>query len=94
MFDQLFYVTEDTDETRGLLAAVSAASRAENQAAAQRLTVIGQLWTVRLAECGGREHWAVDAESAVALEIAAALRISQVAGGQLPALRPVNASAA
>ncbi|MBO0676463.1 HNH endonuclease [Mycolicibacterium sp. S2-37] len=77
MFDDRFFVAEDTTASRAALAAVSAASRAENRAAAARLVAIGQLWSIRLAECGAHEDWVVDAEAAVTAEIAAELRISQ-----------------
>ncbi|MCK0175236.1 HNH endonuclease signature motif containing protein [Mycolicibacterium sp. F2034L] len=77
MFDDLFFVAEDTPASRAALSAVSAASRAENRAAAARLVAVGELWSIRLRECGDRADWIVDAEAAVTAEIAAELRISQ-----------------
>jgi len=77
MFEDRFFVTEDSSESRAALAAVSAASRAENRAAAARLVAIAELWAIRLRECGDHADWVVDAEAAVTAEIAAELRISQ-----------------
>ncbi|MDY6996935.1 MAG: HNH endonuclease signature motif containing protein [Actinomycetota bacterium] len=75
------YDARETAETRGLLAQVSSASRAENRAAAARLVAVGELWKVRLRECGSREDWVLDAEAAVGAEVAAELRISQGLAG-------------
>lgn len=77
MFDQPFYVAEDTPESRALVDRVCSSSRAENRAAAERLDTIGDLWVLRLRECGEREDWVMDAMEAVAAEVAAALGISQ-----------------
>ncbi len=54
-----------------------AASRAENQAAGQRLNAIGELDGLRLREVGERESWSTDTQEAVSAEVAAALGISQ-----------------
>ena len=51
--------------------------RAENRAAAAQLIAIGQLFGHRLSRCSETEEWAADTMTAVAAEIAAALRISQ-----------------
>ena len=77
MFGQPFYVAEDTAESRALVDRVCSSSRAENRAAAERLDAIGDLWVLRLRECGEREDWVMDAMEAVAAEVAAALGISQ-----------------
>jgi Domain of unknown function (DUF222) len=76
MFEQPFYVAEATSQSKALLERICSSSRGENQAAAQRLDAIGDLWLVRLRECGEREDWIVDAAEAVAAEVAAALGIS------------------
>jgi uncharacterized protein DUF222 len=81
MFDQLFYIAEDTAESRALVDRVCASSRAENRAAAARLDAIGDLWVVRLRECGEHEDWTIDAVEAVTAEVAAALRISEGLAG-------------
>ena len=66
----------DTPESRSLTEAICDAGRVENQAAARRLSGIGELFEARRAERGEEEHWAVDTWAAVGAEIAAALRIS------------------
>lgn len=65
-----------TPASLSLIESIATEARAENQAAAQRLGLIGNLFEMRRAECGEEEHWAVDTWAAVATEIAAALRIS------------------
>ena len=81
---QPFYVAEDTAESSALVERVRSAARAEHQAAAQRLVATGELWALRLRECGEREDWIIDAVEAVTAEVAAALGISQgVAGSYL-----------
>ncbi|MBO0866765.1 MAG: DUF222 domain-containing protein, partial [Mycobacterium sp.] len=55
---------------------ICAATRAENQAAGQRLVAIGELHVLRARETGGCEDWATDTWDAVTAEVAAALRIS------------------
>lgn len=77
MFEDRFFVAEDSTASRAALAAVSAASRAENRAAAARLVAVGELWSIRLRECGAHADWVVDAEAAVTAELAAELCISQ-----------------
>jgi hypothetical protein len=63
-----------------LTSAMMSASRRENQHAAARLTAIGDLYALRFDErdefC---DQWAVDTESAVAVEVAAALNIGHEA---------------
>ncbi len=81
MFDQPFYVAEDTPQSQALLERICSSARCENRAAAQRLEGISELWAVRLRECGDREDWAVDAVAAVTAEVAAALGISQGLAG-------------
>ena len=78
---QPFYVAEDTAESSALVERVRSAARAENQAAAQRLVATGELWALRLRECGEREDWIIDAVEAVTAEVAAALGISQGLAG-------------
>ncbi|MGA5465666.1 DUF222 domain-containing protein [Mycobacterium sp. NPDC050041] len=77
-FDQVLAVTRpESVEARELISAVMAAARRENQQAAARLTAIGELYAVRFAERDElSDQWAVDTESAVAVEIGAALNIA------------------
>lgn len=63
-----------------LLTRIADAARAEAQAAAARLVAIGDLFRLRLAQHGGREHWAADTCDEVAAEIAAELRTSVAMG--------------
>ena len=56
---------------------LSAAARAENQAAGQRLAVIGELDVVWLRRFGERETWCTDTQEAITAEVAAALGITQ-----------------
>jgi hypothetical protein len=60
-----------------LVERIAAAARAENQAAGQRLAVIGELDVMRLREVGQRETWCTDTQEAVAAEVAAALSVTQ-----------------
>ena len=60
-----------------LVERIAAAARAENQAAGQRLAVIGELDVMRLREVGQRETWCTDTQEAVAAEVAAALGVTQ-----------------
>ncbi len=79
MFDRRDYDHWDPPETSGsrsLVAEMKTAARGENQAAAQRLTAIGELFEMRRTQRGEEEHWAVDTWAAVSGEVAAALRIS------------------
>ena len=66
-----------TPVSKGLLARIGAAARAENRAAAAQLMVIGELFGYRLSRCSESEEWAIDTEAAVAAEVAAELRIGQ-----------------
>jgi hypothetical protein len=66
-----------TPESAALMEQLRATGRAENKAAGQRLTVIGELDALRLRLLGERETWCTDTQEAVAAEIAAALCISQ-----------------
>jgi hypothetical protein len=54
-----------------------AAARAENRAAGQRLTVIGELDLLWLRHFGERETWGTDTHDAITDEIAAALSITR-----------------
>jgi Domain of unknown function (DUF222) len=78
-FDELFErrYPSRTPQSAALLDRICASSRAENRAAAETLTAVGELFGYRLARCSDTEEWAVDTEEAVAAELAAALRISQ-----------------
>ncbi|MGA5464107.1 DUF222 domain-containing protein [Mycobacterium sp. NPDC050041] len=77
-FDQVLAVERpESVEARELISAVVSAARRENQQAAARLTAIGELYAVRFAERDElSDQWAVDTESAVAVEIGAALNIA------------------
>nr|WP_238305995.1 MULTISPECIES: HNH endonuclease signature motif containing protein [Mycobacterium] len=66
-----------TEQTRGWLAGICAATRVENQAVAAQLVAIGGLFADRLARSAETEQWAIDTMEAVAAEVAAGLRISQ-----------------
>jgi len=68
---------EDRSSPAALLHQLRAASRAENQAAGQRLAVIGELDSLRLRQLGERETWCTDTQEAVTTEVAAALCITQ-----------------
>ncbi len=70
-----------TPESAELVDRICAASRAENQAAARRLSAIGELFALRLRRCSETEEWAADTMAAVGAEVAAALRISQGLAG-------------
>jgi len=59
-----------------LVERICAASRAENRAAGERLSAIGELHVLRARETGGCEDWATDTWDAVTAEVAAALRIN------------------
>ena len=79
MFDKRLYDYWEPPQTcasRSLLESICDDARAENQAAARRLGLIGRLFEMRRAQRGEEEHWAVDTWAAVAAEVAAALRIS------------------
>ncbi len=72
-----------TAESRSLLEEMVTGARAENQAAARRLTAVGELFETRRGQRGEAEDWAVDTWAAVGAEIAAALRISPGKAGSL-----------
>jgi hypothetical protein len=67
----------DRTSSAVLVERLCAASRAENQAAGQRLVVIGELDVMRLREVGERETWCTDTQEALTAEVAAALTITQ-----------------
>jgi hypothetical protein len=80
-FDQVLATARPASmHAAGLTSAIVAAARRENQQAAARLTAIGDLYALRFDErdefC---DQWAVDTESAVAVEVAAALNIGHEA---------------
>jgi hypothetical protein len=60
-----------------LVQRLCAVSRAESQAAGQRLAVIGELDVMWLREVGERETWCTDTQEAITAEVAAALGITQ-----------------
>ena len=66
-----------TAESAALLEGICASVRTENQAMAAQLRLIGKLFGHRLSRCSETEDWAADTITAVAAEVAAALRISQ-----------------
>lgn len=68
---------ESDSAAAALVDRIRAATRAENRAAAQSLVAIDELFRLRLREVGAREDYAMDTQEAVAVEVAAALRISQ-----------------
>src|ERR1700712_1439928 len=59
-----------------LLQRVCSAARAESCAAGERLSAIGELFALRRSQSGETADWAVDAESAVAADVSAALAIT------------------
>ncbi|OBJ34865.1 hypothetical protein A5621_18370 [Mycobacterium colombiense] len=75
MFERLYPAA--TPESAALLERIRSSSRAENQAAGERLVAIGELDMLRLRQYGERETWATDTWDSISAEIAAALRISQ-----------------
>ena len=79
--EELFFIAEDTAETRSLVERVQRWSRVENRAAARRLDAIADVWETRLRECGDREDWVIDAHASVTAEVAAALCVSQGRAG-------------
>ncbi|EHB44958.1 protein of unknown function DUF222 [Mycolicibacterium rhodesiae JS60] len=66
----------DSERSRELIGRLTNVSRLENQAAAERLRVIADLFELRREALGEREDWAVDTWRAVGAEVAAALRLS------------------
>ena len=67
-------------EAAALLDRVGDAARSEAMAAADRLSAIGDLYALRLAQHGEREQWAIDTDDAVAAEVAATLHTSVAMG--------------
>jgi hypothetical protein len=65
------------DTSPDLLERLSAAARAENRAAGDRLAIIGHLDLLRLRQVGERETWCTDTQEAITAEVAAALGITQ-----------------
>lgn len=78
-----YFEPSDTAESQALLTSIRASTRAENQAAARRLSAIAELFELRRRERGEREDWAVDTWAAVGAEVAAALRVSLAKAGNL-----------
>ncbi|AQT78973.1 hypothetical protein B1R94_06370 [Mycolicibacterium litorale] len=76
-----YFEPSDTAESRALLASIGASARAENQAAARRLSAVAELFELRRRERGERSDWAVDTWAAVGAEVAAALRVSLAMAG-------------
>ncbi|MGH3562997.1 MAG: HNH endonuclease signature motif containing protein [Mycobacterium sp.] len=69
---------DDMAETAATLVdRMTAATRAENRAAGERLAAVSELDLVRLRQCGECETWATDTQAEIAAEIAAALQISR-----------------
>ena len=66
-----------TPESAALLEGICVSARQENRAVAAQLVGMGQLFGYRLSRCSEDEDWALDTMAAVALEVGAALRISQ-----------------
>ncbi|MGH3558330.1 MAG: DUF222 domain-containing protein, partial [Mycobacterium sp.] len=73
----MFESSDSSPAAATLVHRMCAASRAENQAAGQRLAAVGELHLLRARETGGCEDWATDTWDAVTAEVAAALGISQ-----------------
>ncbi|MFA5711688.1 HNH endonuclease signature motif containing protein [Mycolicibacterium sp.] len=74
MFEQA-KVKPPTPATTALVDRIAAASRAEAQAAAERLVSIADLFEEREKSFGGCDDWVIDLFEAVAAEVAATLRI-------------------
>jgi hypothetical protein len=66
-----------TPQSTGLVEEIATLSRLENRAVAAQLVAIGELFGYRLSRCSEDEDWALDTMAAVAVEVGAALRISQ-----------------
>ncbi|CAJ1509611.1 HNH endonuclease signature motif containing protein [[Mycobacterium] burgundiense] len=69
-------VRPPTPATTALVDRIAAASRAEAQAAAERLVAIADLFEEREKKFGGCDNWVIDIWEAVAAEVAATLRVS------------------
>lgn len=78
MFDSV--TLEPTRASAHLLQRIGEASRAEAQAAAERLVAVADLFEQRIRELGDRAQWCVDTHEAVAAEVAATLRTSIAMG--------------
>jgi hypothetical protein len=65
------------EQTSAVVSRLRAASRAENQAAGQRLAVIGELDLLWLRRFGERETWCTDTQDLITAEVATALAITQ-----------------
>lgn len=80
-FDQVLATARPASiAAAALTSAMVSATRQENQQAAARLTAIGDLYALRFDERDSVcDEWAVDTESAVAVEVAAALNIGHEA---------------
>ena len=65
------------EQTSAVVSRLRAASRAENQAAGQRLAVIGELDLLWLRRFGERETWCTDTQDLITAEVATALGITQ-----------------
>ena len=65
------------EQASPVVARLRAASRAESQAAGQRLAAIGELDLLWLRRFGERETWCTDSQDAITAEVAAALGITQ-----------------
>ncbi len=72
MFDQPY----SPAAAAAVLDRVRDATRAESQAAAERLIAIAELYMERIKQFDGRDHWILDVHEAVAAEVAAVLRVS------------------
>jgi hypothetical protein len=75
MFES-YYASRPTPESAALLDRIREAGRSEAQAAARRLVVVGELFTVRLRDSGEQADFAMDTWDAVAAQVAAALNCS------------------
>lgn len=82
MFEYL-KVLAQTPESTAALARIGALTGAESRAAAARLVAVADLFAARLIDAGERAELAIDTESAVAAEVAAAMSISIRAGESL-----------
>ena len=75
MFES-YYASRPTAESAALLDRIREAGRSEAQAAARRLVVVGELFTVRLRDSGEQADCAIDTWDAVATQVAAVLNCS------------------
>ncbi|OBJ68735.1 HNH endonuclease signature motif containing protein [Mycobacterium sp. 1274756.6] len=85
------YCWTETPATTALLDRITAAARAENRAAGERLVAIGRLDTLRAREHAAEEKWSIDTYEAVSAEVAAALGIGhRLAGSYLEYARDLR----